>query len=75
MMAEDKNQSKNVYLLRQGGKLDYNYKEFFVDNKQAINDIDITFEKPCPGSIVYVIDTGAIYILNSQKEWVEQGEE
>jgi hypothetical protein len=26
----------------------------------------------CTGSVAYIIKTGTVYILNSQKEWIKQ---
>lgn len=61
-----------AYLLRQGGKVDYNYKEYFLDTLDDLDSIDLNVENPCPGSLAFVISTSTLYILNSKKEWVEQ---
>lgn len=66
-----------MYTVKQGGRVDYNYMEIFLDTEDELKDILKTkaYENICPGSIAYVISTGAVYILNSEKEWVLQGEE
>lgn len=61
---------EKIYVVTQGGRTDYNYKEFFVDTVTDKDDIDVT--TCCPGSVAYIISTGAVYILNNEKEWIEQ---
>jgi len=63
-----------MQLVKQGNQNDYNYKEFFLDD---ISELDEILNTPkgrdaCPGSIAFIISTGAVYILNSQKEWIAQ---
>ena len=54
------------YLLKQGGKTDYNYKEYYLDTAAELSSIP-TYD--CvPGSVAYIIATQQVYILNSQKE-------
>ena len=58
-----------IYLLKQGGRVDYNYKEFIVENTEDINTIEIN-EDICPGSTCFVMSTGQVFMLNTKKEWV-----
>lgn len=58
------------YIVKQNGKFDYKYKEIFVDNANEITNIDLS--SLCPGSVVYDIATGNVYILNSSFEWIKQ---
>lgn len=57
-------------LVKQGGKLDYNYKEYFLDTENDLTSVP-TFDA-CPGSVAYVINSGKVFILNTNKEWKEQ---
>lgn len=59
-----------AYLIKQGGKADYNYKEFVCDTTEEL--ANIAKQNVCPGSIAYIIETGDIYILNQKKEWEVQ---
>lgn len=63
-----------MYTVKQGGRVDYNYMEIFLDNADELNNIleDPAYKNICPGSVAYIIATGAVYILNSQKEWIAQ---
>ena len=63
-----------MYTVKQGGRVDYNYVEIFLDEESELEDIleDPAYKNICPGSIAYVIKTGTVYILNSQKEWIAQ---
>lgn len=55
-----------MQIVRQGGRLDYNYVEMFLDSADELEEIET--KNLIAGSIAYVIATGAVYILNSQKE-------
>lgn len=59
-----------MFLVRQGGKVDYNYKEYYLDTITELALIPV--EECCPGSIAYIIDKAEVYMLNSKKEWVKQ---
>lgn len=59
-----------MYLLKQGGRIDYNYKEYYLDTEDELSEIPVNV--CCPGSIAYIIATGATYMLNSKKVWVAQ---
>lgn len=59
-----------MYLLKQGGRVDYNFKEYYLDSESELNSIPT--KDCCPGSIAYIIETGKIFMLNSKKEWKEQ---
>ena len=59
-----------MYLVKQGGRVDYNYKEYYLD---TANELSIIPVNECSaGSIAYIIATQQVYMLNSQKEWKEQ---
>ena len=57
-----------MYVLKKaGGNSNIAYQEFVCDDLTDMNSINI---KTCTmGSTCYVINTGATYVLNSQKEW------
>lgn len=57
-------------LVRQGGKTDYNYKEYYLDTYSDLASIPTI--DACPGSVAYILDTGRVFILNNNKEWKEQ---
>lgn len=64
-----------MYTVKQGSKIDYNYKEIYCDTEEEFQSIDLDsneYKDLCPGSIVYVIETGTVYILNSQRKWIAQ---
>lgn len=59
-----------MFLVKQGGRTDYNYKEYYLDTEDELSQIDLSL---CgPGSVAYVIATQKVFILNSKKEWKEQ---
>ncbi len=58
------------YLVKQGGKTDYNYKEYMCDTASDIANININ--ECSPGSVAYVIATGDVYMLNNERTWVIQ---
>lgn len=60
---------ENTYLLKQGSRGDYNYKEYYVETADEIQNIEIN-EDICPGSVVFVITTSQVFMLNTKKEWV-----
>lgn len=59
-----------MFLAKQGGRTDYNLKEFYLDSADELALIDK--KSCCPGSIAYVMTTGAVYMLNSSREWILQ---
>lgn len=59
-----------MQIVKQGGRLDYNYKEIYCDSQADMNNIDMN--NICPGSVVYIISDGNIFILNSNKQWIKQ---
>lgn len=61
-----------MQIVKQGGRQDYNYMEVFLDNEDELKNILPKFPNIVAGSVAYVIATGAVYILNSQKEWIAQ---
>jgi len=58
------------YVFRQGGRQDYFYKEIVIDTPEDLAKVDTS--ECCPGSVVIVVSTGDIYLLNNKKEWVKQ---
>ena len=57
-------------LIEQGSRTDYNYKEYVLDTKSDLANINTG--ECCPGSVAYIIDSKELYMLNSKKEWVLQ---
>ena len=57
-------------LVKQGSRTDYNYKEYVLDTKDELANINTG--ECCPGSVAYIIDSKELYMLNSKKEWVLQ---
>lgn len=57
-------------LIKQGSRADYYYKEYVLDTKDDL--VNINTNECCSGSIAYIIDSKELYILNSKKEWVLQ---
>lgn len=55
--------------IKTGGHEAYAYKHFVADTINDIENIDIS--TCCMGSTVKVLNTGKIYCLNSQDEWIE----
>lgn len=62
-----------MYLLRQNNNTDYFYKEYYLDTKEELSGIDIT--DCCPGSVAYIINSTNVYVLNTKKQWILQGED
>ena len=60
----------NIY--SQSGHTRYGVKEYICDTNE---DIDLLPLDDTPGSSALVIDSGALYILNSSHEWKKQGGE
>ena len=59
-----------AYLMKQGARTDYNYKEFYLDSADELSNIDIS--SCCPGSVAYIMSTGDVYMLTNEKEWKVQ---
>lgn len=57
-------------LIKQGGNLDYNYKEYFLDTESDLASVPTM--DACPGSVAFIINSGKLFILNTNKEWKEQ---
>ena len=57
-----------MQIVKQGGRTDYNYMEVFLDSASELNQVLKKFTNIVAGSVAYIIATGAVYILNSQKE-------
>jgi len=60
-----------MYMVKQGGKTDYNYKEFYLDDVSELELILQQEKKVCPGSIAFIINTTDVYCLNSKMEWIK----
>ena len=52
-------------LVKQGSRTDYNYKEYVLDTKDDLANINTG--ECCPGSVAYIIDSKELYMLNSKK--------
>jgi hypothetical protein len=50
-------------LVKQGGKLDYNYKEYYLDTDSDLSTLPVG--EASPGSIAYSIASGKVYMLNT----------
>ncbi len=60
-------------IVRQGGRTDYNYKEWYLDTEADLETIsEDELKSACTGSVAYIIATGNVYMLNSEKEWIAQ---
>ena len=59
-----------MYITKQGGKMDYNLKEIFLDDASELGSVSTNITSP--GSVAYIIATGDVYILNSEKKWIKQ---
>ena len=59
-----------MYVVKQGGRVDYDYKEIYLDTADELENVDT--RTMCTGSVAFVIATSTVYILNSQKQWVAQ---
>ena len=57
-------------LVKEGTRINYMYKEFYIDTVEDLANIDKNI--CCPGSVAYVIATSDVYILNNSKEWIKQ---
>lgn len=59
-----------AFVVRQGGRTDYNYKEYMLDSEDELQTLSVA--EACPGSVAYIVTTGTVYILSNAKEWEEQ---
>lgn len=66
----NKEEIKMAFIMKQGGRADYNYKEYILDSANELNSINK--ETACPGSIAYIVTTGDVYMLSNNKQWEEQ---
>ena len=64
-MAES---ASKVWLYGQHGKLAYGIKQYIVDDESGISELPKDVHV---GSSCFVIATGAIYVLNSEKKWIK----
>ena len=55
-----------AYLVKQGARTDYNYKEFYLDSADELNKLDVN--SCCPGSKKNEKKTGDVYMLTNEKE-------
>ena len=55
------------YLAKQGDITDQKVRQYFFDSVVDINTINVAH--CAPGSIVYIITTGDVYMLTNKKEW------
>ena len=55
------------FIVKQGEEYDYKYRELVIDEEADLSLISV--EECCPGSTVYVIATGNLYMLDTKKEW------
>lgn len=57
-------------LVKQGGRLDYNYKEFYFNSKKGDSLSDIADYECYEGSIAFDMGTSTVYMLDKEKEWI-----
>lgn len=55
--------------LRVANETKADYKEFYLDNEASMAEINV--DTCATGSIVFLIDTSAVYMLSENKEWKE----
>lgn len=53
-------------LVKQGGKLDYNYKEYYLDTDSDLASVPVA--DAYPGSVAYAINSGKVYMLNTNRQ-------
>ncbi len=58
------------YIVKQGEDINYQYKEIVVDTEAEVSGVST--EGICPGSILYLIENGNFYMLNTKKKWIKQ---
>ena len=64
-----------AYILKRTGKTpNVPFQHFICDTLEDMDKIDLrgTLTKVPMGSTCYVIDTGAIYFLNGQDQWIKK---
>lgn len=58
-------------LVKQGDTTNYNYKIYYVDTEEDMNEINV--DDCCPGTICYIIKNKKVFMLSEKnKEWIEQ---
>jgi hypothetical protein len=58
-----------AFLMRQGTRYDYEYKEYIIDDEKELETIDANH--CCPGSSVFVTSTSKLFLLNEAGQWTE----
>jgi hypothetical protein len=58
-----------AFLMRQGTRYDYEYKEYIIDDEKELETIDVNH--CCPGSIVLVTSNLKVFILKEEGIWQE----
>lgn len=57
------------YMSKQSNREDYKHREYIVDTAADLANITVTDD--APGSTAFVVETGAAYMLNTEKQWKE----
>ena len=57
-----------IGIMKDAGKVTYGLKEYVVDTAA---EVDLLPTNCAMGSSAFVIETGEVYILNSEKVWVK----
>ena len=57
-----------MYVVKQGSRTDYNYKEIYLDDVSELNSVLTEEPNTSIGSICFVMNTSDVYCLNSKKE-------
>lgn len=58
-----------VQITKNGCHITYGVKEFVLDNESDVSKLPV--EGCTMGSTAFIIETGNVYMLNGQKEWVK----
>lgn len=57
-----------VYMSKQSNRTDYNLREYVLDTEADVANLPKT---DAPGSTAFVIETSAVYMCNTEGEWIE----
>lgn len=57
------------YMSKQSNREDYKHREYIVDTEADIADLPV--DDNAPGSTAFVIETSAVYMFNTEGEWIE----
>lgn len=58
-----------ISTMSNGNKVTYGVAQYCCDTEDDIQNLPST--GCAPGSVAFIIETGAVYMMNSKGEWVE----